>query len=224
MSVRIGVLASGRGSNFAALAAAASAGTLAARVACLITDNPAAGALAIASEYAVPAVVVDPGPRRARVSPAAEVQIVSALGEHGVDLVCLAGFMRIVGPVLLAAFPRAILNIHPSLLPSFPGLESPAQALTHGVKVSGCTVHYVDAGIDSGPIVLQAAVPVQDDDTPSSLAARILEQEHSLYVQAVRLWAAGRLEIDGRRVRVRPQARAPLPAGGAPESFGRKPR
>jgi phosphoribosylglycinamide formyltransferase-1 len=204
VSVRVGVLASGRGSNFAALAAASAAGTLGAQLVCLVTDNPAAGALAVAAAHALPATVVEPGPRRARLSPEAEVQTVAALRDRGVDLVCLAGFMRIVGPILLAAFPRAILNIHPSLLPSFPGLEAPAQALAHGVKVSGCTVHYVEAGVDSGPIVLQAAVPVQDDDTALTLAARILEHEHAIYGEAVRLWAAHRLVIDGRRVRVQP--------------------
>ena len=207
--VRVGVLASGRGSNFDALLRAAQAGALQARVACLVTDNPQAGALAIADRHGIPSLVIDPGPRRARLAEAAERGIVNALRAHGVDLVCLAGFMRIVGPILLDAFPRAVLNIHPSLLPSFPGLEAQRQALGHGVKVSGCTVHLVDAGVDSGPIVLQAPVAVLDDDTPETLAARILEREHEIYARAVRLWAQGRLRVEGRRVVILPETPRP---------------
>lgn len=218
MSVRVGVLVSGRGSNFAALAAAARAGTLGAEIACLVTDNPSAGALALAAQYAVPAVVVDPGPRRARLAPIAEEEIVAALRAHAVELVCLAGFMRIVGPVLLAAYPRAVLNIHPALLPSFPGLDAQAQALAHGVKVSGCTVHFVDAGIDSGPIVMQAAVPVREGDSATSLAARILDQEHALYVRAVRAWAEGRLVVEGRRVRILPAESTSKASNPIPQS------
>jgi len=201
-SVRVGVLASGRGSNFGALALAAAAGTMAARVVCLASDNPAAPALRIAARHGIPAQVFDPGSRRAHLAPAAEEELVRLLGHHRVDLVCLAGFMRIIGRTLLAAFPGAILNIHPSLLPSFPGLDPQRQALAHGVKVSGCTVHLVDAGVDAGPIVLQAAVAVLEDDTPETLAARILEREHEIYPQAVDLWAAGRLRLEDRRVRI----------------------
>lgn len=208
-AVRVGVLASGRGSNFESLLGASRDGTLGAQVVCLVCDNPQAGALAIASGADVPAMVVDPGSRRARLAPEVEERIVGALRKHGVQLVCLAGFMRIVGPTLLAAFPGAILNIHPSLLPSFPGLDAQAQALAHGVKVSGCTVHFVDAGVDSGPIVLQEAVEVLDGDTPQTLAARILEREHRIYPRAVRLWATGRLEIRGRRVHIRPASPTP---------------
>jgi phosphoribosylglycinamide formyltransferase-1 len=201
-TVRVGVLASGRGSNFEALAAAHDEGRLGARIACLVSDNPRAGALAVAARYGIPSVLVEPGPKRGRLAAAAELEIVAALQEAGVNLVCLAGFMRIVGQRILDAFPGAILNVHPSLLPSFPGLDAQGQALAHGVKVTGCTVHFVDAGIDSGPIVLQAAVPVLDDDTTETLAARILEREHALYPEAVRRWASGRLTIDGRRVRL----------------------
>jgi len=208
-AVRVGVLASGRGSNFESLLDASRDGTLGARVVCLVTDNTEAVALAIAARAGLPAIVVDPGSRRARLAPEVEQRIVQALGDHDVQLVCLAGFMRIVGPALLAAFPGAILNIHPSLLPSFPGLDAQAQALAHGVKVSGCTVHFVDAGVDSGPIVLQESVEVLDTDTPETLAARILECEHRIYPRAVRLWAADRLEIRERRVHVRPAAPAP---------------
>jgi phosphoribosylglycinamide formyltransferase 1 len=220
VSVRVGVLASGRGSNFAALAKAAASGRIGAQLACLITDNPACGALVVASQYGIPAQIVDPGPRRARLAEAAETTLVAGLRAQNVDLVCLAGFMRIVGPALLTAYPGAILNIHPSLLPSFPGLDAQAQALAAGVKVSGCTVHFVDAGIDTGPIVLQAAVPVLDDDTATTLAARILAEEHRLYAEAVHLWAEGRLVIDGRRVRIRPAGPSVLP--GAPASLRRK--
>jgi phosphoribosylglycinamide formyltransferase-1 len=219
VSVRVGVLASGRGSNFAALAAASAAGTLGADIVCLVTDNPSAAAIATAVTHGIPVVVIEPGARRARLSPDAEAHIVAALRDRQVNLVCLAGFMRIVGPVLLAAYPRAILNIHPSLLPSFPGLDAPAQAVAHGVKVSGCTVHYVDAGVDSGPIVLQAAVPVHDEDTATTLAARILEREHVIYAEAVRLWAARRLSIADRRVHVlTAAARDPYTAGAPAET------
>lgn len=191
-TVRVGVLASGRGSNFESLARAAATGALAAEIACLVCDNAQAGALSIAARYGIPVHVIAAGPRRGRLSPEAETEVVARLHEHRVDLVCLAGFMRIVGPTLLQAFPGAVLNIHPSLLPSFPGLDAPGQALRHGVRVSGCTVHFVDAGIDSGPILLQAAVPVHDGDTAEHLATRILEQEHLLYPEAVRRWAAAR--------------------------------
>jgi len=203
-AVRVGVLASGRGSNFESLVAAARRGILGARIACLVTDNPNAGALAIAARSDVPAAVVDPGTRRARLAPEIEERILEVLRTHEVQLVCLAGFMRIVGPRLLSAFPGAILNIHPSLLPSFPGLDAARQALEAGVKVSGCTVHFVDAGVDSGPVILQASVPVHDDDTAATLADRILEREHRIFPEAVALWASGRLEVVGRRVRVRP--------------------
>ena len=206
--VRVGVLASGRGSNFGALAAAAAEGLLGARIACLITDNPAAGALAVAAQYGIPAEAVDGGSRRGRLDPATEAQIVQKLRAHGVQLVCLAGFMRIVGPQLLAAYPQAVLNVHPSLLPAFPGLEPQRRALEAGVKVTGCSVHFVDAGVDSGPIVLQAAVRVRDDDTPETLSIRILAEEHRLFPAAVRLWTGNRLVVEGRRVFCRPDAAA----------------
>ena len=199
--VRVGVLASGRGSNFEVLARAGAEARLGARIACLVTDNPAAGAIAVAARYEIPVVVIDAGRRRGRVSADGERTIVDVLQAHAVELVCLAGFMRIVGDTLLASFPGAILNIHPSLLPSFPGLEAQRQALEHGVQVSGCTVHFVDAGVDSGPIVAQTAVPVLDGDNVAALSARILAAEHELYPRAVRAWAEGRLHVDGRRVR-----------------------
>jgi phosphoribosylglycinamide formyltransferase-1 len=203
--VRVGVLASGRGSNFAALAAAAEDGSLGARVVRLVCDNPTAGAIDVAKRYGIAVTVVDAGARRGRVAPEAEARIVETLRADRVDLVCLAGFMRIVGTTLLDAFPRAVLNVHPSLLPSFPGLDAQRQALEHGVKVSGCTVHVVDAGIDSGPIVAQAAVPVHDDDSVQTLSARILAAEHRLYPQAVRILASGSVRFESRRTRIEPE-------------------
>ena len=211
-AVSVGVLASGRGSNFESLARAASRGTLGARLACLVSDDASAPALQIAARFGIPSCVVDPGSRRGRMSDEAERRVVEILREQGVRLVCLAGFMRLVGSRLLEAFPGAILNVHPSLLPSFPGLEAQRRALEHGVKVTGCTVHLVDSGVDSGPIVLQAALEVREEDTPESLAARILEREHEIYPEAVRLWAAGRLRLEGRRVRVLPEPVATRPA------------
>ncbi len=133
-----------------------------------------------------------------------ERQVLAVLREKSIDLVCLAGYMRLLSPAFVAAFRGRILNVHPSLLPAFPGLDAQRQALEHGVRVSGCTVHFVDEACDGGPIVLQAAVPVLDSDTEDTLAARILEQEHRIYPEAVELWAAGRLVIDGRRVCVLP--------------------
>ena len=207
--VRVGVLASGRGSNFEALWRAQEAGTLGARLAVLVCDRPDAPVLQLATRLGVPSRCIDPGTRHARLPEAVETQIASELRARRVDLVCLAGFMRIIGAPLLTAFPHAILNIHPSLLPSFPGLAAPRQALEHGVKLAGCTVHFVDAGVDSGPIVLQACVPVHEDDSEATLAARILEQEHQIYARAVRLWAEGRLQVRGRRAHVH----EPSPSG-----------
>jgi len=154
--VHVGVLASGRGSNFEALWAAQEAGTLGARIVCVLSDNPEARALERARELGLSTCLVDAGARRGQLSQAAQEEIVAFLHAQRVDLVCLAGFMRIVGRTILAAFPAAILNVHPSLLPSFPGLEAQRQALHYGVGVSGCTVHFVDAGVDTGPIIAQA--------------------------------------------------------------------
>jgi len=194
--VRVGVLASGRGSNFKALVEAVTSGKLGGRVVCLGTDNANAGALEIARDNHIATQVVAETARRGRLSSEHEQQLVDFMRQHEVDLVCLAGFMRIIRGPLLEAYPRAILNIHPSLLPSFPGLDAAGQALRHGVRIAGCTVHFVDAGIDSGPILMQAAVAVLSDDTADSLAARILEQEHRIYPEAVSLWASGRVQFD----------------------------
>ena len=199
--LRVGVLASGRGSNFRALVEAAERGRMAAAVVVLVTDRAEAPVLAIAREHRIEAVVVDPRQHPSR--EAHEKAVIAALEERRVGLVCLAGYMRLLSPGFVAHFRGRLLNIHPSLLPAFPGLHPQRQALEHGARVSGATVHFVDDGVDTGPIVLQAAVPVRPDDTEATLADRILVEEHRLYPEAVRLFALGRLEIRGRRVQIR---------------------
>ena len=169
----------------------------------MIADVPDAKILDRARRHGIPADYLDPAPFKTKLEGKAEDEVIRVLREHGVDTVVLAGYMRVVKPGLLNAFPQRVLNIHPALLPAFPGLHGWTQALEYGAKVAGCTVHFVDAGIDSGPIILQAAVPVLDDDTPETLHARIQVEEHKIYPEAIRLLAAGRLEIAGRRVRVR---------------------
>lgn len=198
--LRVGVLASGRGSNLKALIDAAGRGDLDADVAVVISDVAGAGALEIAREAGVDALYIDPEKKKARLSEAAERRIIEELTRRNVGLVALAGFMRILGPRLVAAFKMRILNIHPSLLPAFPGLKVQRKALEYGVKFSGCTVHFVDEGVDTGPIIIQAAVPVLDEDTEESLSARILKEEHRIYAEAIRRFAGGRLRIEGRRV------------------------
>jgi len=197
----ISVLVSGRGSNLQCIMDACAAGQIQARVAVVISDHSDAYALERARQAGIPAVAVNvhdyPG------KAGYEQQIVEVLQEHGVHLVCLAGYMRLVGPTLLNAFAGRIMNIHPALLPSFPGLHAQDQAWSYGVKFSGCTVHFVDDGMDTGPIILQAVVPVYDEDTPDTLTERILEQEHRVYAEAVRLYCADKLIIDGRKVRIR---------------------
>ncbi len=199
--LRVGVLASGRGSNFRALAQAARAGAIPASVVVLVTDRPSAPVLDGAREHRIEAVVIDPKQHPSR--EAHEKAVIGVLEERRVGLVCLAGYMRILSGAFVAHFAGRMLNIHPSLLPAFPGLHPHRQALEHGVKVSGATVHFVDEGVDSGPIVLQAVVPVRPDDTETTLSDRILVEEHRLYPEAVRLFALDRLEIRGRRVHIR---------------------
>jgi phosphoribosylglycinamide formyltransferase-1 len=199
--IKVGVLASGRGSNFQALVDAATRGDLAVDFAVLICNVPGAAAIDRARAAGVPSVVIDHrgfGKDRE----AWEREAVKVLNAHKVDLVVFAGFMRLVTPYFVSEFPNRILNIHPSLLPSFPGAHGQRDAVAHGVKVSGLTIHFVDASLDGGPVVLQKAVPVSDDDSEETLAARILEWEHRLYPLAVRLFAEGRLRIEGRRVHV----------------------
>lgn len=198
---RVGVLISGRGSNMAAILRAMQAGVVtSARCAVVIADNPDAAGLATAREYGVPAHCIDKADYARRSEH--EAAVAAKLQEYGVDFVCLAGYMRILRGAVLAAFPGRILNMHPALLPAFPGMHAQRQALEYGAKVAGCTVHFVDAGTDTGPVILQAAVPVHDDDTEAALSARILEQEHALYPRAVQLMGEGRLQVEGRRVRI----------------------
>ena len=196
----VGVLASGRGSNLQAILDAIAAGRLSAAVRVVVSDVADAYALERARAAGVPARFVDFKAAGGR--EAFEGRIVEVLREHAVELVALAGYMRVCGPVLLGAFPGRIINIHPSLLPAFPGLHVQAAALRHGVRFSGCTVHFVDAGVDTGPIIIQAVVPVLDTDTEDTLAARILRQEHRIYPHAIGLFAAGLLRLEGRRVLV----------------------
>ena len=202
--LRIGVLASGRGSNLQAILDAAREPSYPARVAVVISDRETATALDRARQAGVPAVFMNPKDFGDR--PAYEAALSAELAARQVGLVCLAGFMRLLGPAFVAAWSGRILNIHPSLLPAFPGLAPQRQALEHGVRVTGATVHFVDEGVDSGPIVLQEAVPVEPDDTEATLSARILTTEHRLYPQAIRLFAQARLQITGRRVVIRQAA------------------
>ncbi len=199
--LRLGVLASGRGSNLQAILEAIAAGRLPAEVAAVLSDKADAKALERARQAGVAAEFVDPQAHAGR--EAFDRALAERLNAHAVQLVVLAGYMRILGPAFLDAFPGRIVHIHPSLLPAFPGLHAQRQALEYGVKVAGCTVHFVDEGLDSGPIILQAAVPVLEDDDEDSLAARILEQEHRLYPEAIRLIAEGRVEVQGRRVYIK---------------------
>lgn len=210
--LRIGVLGSGSGSNCQAIFDAIDAGQLHAQVVCVISDVADARILDRARGRGVPAYFIDAAPFRTKLEGTAEAAYIAKLQAHGAEVIALAGFMRIVKGGLLAAFPNRILNIHPALLPAFPGVASWAQALAYGVKLAGCTVHLVDAGTDSGPILVQRAVPVLDDDTPESLHARIQEQEHQAYPEALRWIAEDRLVLTGRRVTLRPpQAPAPPP-------------
>ena len=198
MGKRIGVLLSGRGSNFEALADSVAAGRLpGAEIAVVVSNREGAPGIAKAKERGIAARVI---PSKGLEREVYDRQVVAVLHEHKVDLVCLAGYMRLLSPFFVAAFPNRILNIHPSLLPSFPGLESQRQALEYGVKFAGCTVHFVDENLDAGPIVLQAAVPVRDDDSEETLASRILVEEHRIYTEAVRIVLEGKYKIVGRRV------------------------
>lgn len=196
--LNIGVLVSGSGSNLQAIIDRIEDGTLNARITCVITNNPDAYARERTARHGIPCIVLNHRDFAGR--EAYDAALVETLGAHDVRLVVLAGFMRIITPVLLGAFPHSVMNIHPALLPAFPGLHAQRQAIEYGVKVSGCTVHFVDEGTDTGPIIIQAAVPVLDNDTEDSLAARIQAEEHRIYPEAIRLFSAGRLMIEGRRV------------------------
>jgi len=200
--IKIGVLASGRGSNLEAILQACEEGRVDGAVGVVISDVEDAYALERARRHGVPAVYIPPGKFRTKLEQEIEDQYVRVLRENGVDLVCLAGFMRVLSGYFIGQFRGRIINIHPALLPSFQGLEAQRQAWEYGVKVAGCTVHFVDEGVDTGPIIVQRAVPVLEDDDWHKLADRILEQEHQIYPEAIQLFAQGRLKVEGRRVRV----------------------
>ena len=193
---RLGILLSGRGSNFEAIANAIDAGRLSAEIAIVIGNRTSARGLDAARSRGLPAVAL---PSQGLDRETYDAQLIDELRRREVDLVCLAGFMRLLSPKFVEAFPGRILNIHPSLLPAFPGLDAQHQALQHGVKITGCTVHLVDELLDSGPIILQASVPVFDDDTVDILSQRILVEEHRIYSEAIALFLCGRYRIVGRR-------------------------
>jgi len=208
-SARVAVLVSGSGTNLQSLLDAAATPDYPARIAVVVSNVPGVRALERAAAAGVPTKVL---PHQGYPDRAAyDRALVEAIAPFSCTIVCLAGFMRLVGPTFLRAFPGGVLNVHPALLPCFPGLHSHRQALEHGVKLTGCTVHLVDEGTDTGPIVAQAAVPILEDDTEDSLQRRIQEQEHRLFPIALGLLAAGRLRVEGRRVSV---------SGGAPETLG----
>ena len=194
----MGVLLSGRGSNFEALADSIAARRIPdAEIAIVISNRENAPGIEKARARGIEAQVI---PSRGLEREAYDKLVIAALEEKKVDLVCLAGYMRLLSPAFVAAYRGRILNIHPSLLPAFPGLESQRQAIEHGAKFSGCTVHFVDENLDAGPIILQAAVPIRDDDTPETLSERVLKEEHRIYTEAVRIVLEGRYRMEGRRV------------------------
>ena len=194
---RLGILLSGRGSNFEAIANAIAAGSLKAEIAVVISNRSAAPGLQIARDRGLKAVAI---PSQGLDRELYDGRLIEELQKHEVDLICLAGFMRLLSARFVTAFPGRILNIHPSLLPAFPGLDAQYQALHHGVKITGCTVHLVDEQLDSGPIVLQAAVAVSDDDSVESLSSRILAEEHRIYSEAIGIILEGNYKVQGRRV------------------------
>lgn len=198
MKKRIAILLSGRGSNFEALADSVSSGRIPnAEIALVLSNREAAPGIDRARQRGLPTIVI---PSKGLEREAYDKLVVAELQKQRVDLVCLAGYMRLLSAHFVSAFPQRILNVHPSLLPSFPGLEAQRQAIEHGAKFSGCTVHFVDENLDAGPVVLQAVVPIEDSDTPETLAERILREEHRIYSEAVRIVLEGRYRIEGRRV------------------------
>lgn len=206
-TLKLGVLGSGSGSNMQSIVDAVENGELDAEVKLVLADVPDAGILDRAKRHGIPCRYLDCAPWKTKLEGPAEDECIRLLKEAGCDTVILAGFMRIVKPALLAAFPMRVLNIHPALLPAFPGVHSWTQALNYGCKVAGVTVHFVDAGTDSGPIIVQKCVPVMEDDTPETLHARIQVQEHLAFPEALRHLAAGRLRVEGRRVIISGQQR-----------------
>jgi len=200
-TLRLGVLASGRGSNFQSIIDAINSKRLRVEIAVLITDNPSAFAIERAKKHGIEHLVMNPKEYTSKDN--FFVKISEELKKRQVGLVVLAGFMRIVRKPLIDAFPNRIMNIHPALLPAFPGLHGQRQAIEYGVKISGCTVHFVDEGMDTGPIIIQAAVPVSVDDTEETLSERILKLEHKIYPEAIRLYSEGMLEVKGRTVKIK---------------------
>jgi phosphoribosylglycinamide formyltransferase-1 len=198
--LRLGILISGRGSNFEAIAGAIARRKLDAEIAIVISNRAAAAGLDIARERGIPMRVIE---SRGMEREAYDKLVIEELRTHEVDLVCLAGFMRLLSAAFVQAFPNRVLNIHPSLLPAFPGLDAQRQALEYGVKITGCTVHIVDEFLDSGPILVQSAVPVLDTDTVDTLSARILAQEHVIYPKAIQYLVERRIALDGRRATIR---------------------
>ncbi|MFA5514940.1 MAG: phosphoribosylglycinamide formyltransferase [Desulfuromonadales bacterium] len=208
--IKLGVLVSGGGTNLQSIIDNCRDGRINAEIALVVSNNPLAGALERCRQAGVAYRVIDNRQFADRES--FDAAVVAALRESAVELVCLAGFMRLISSSFLQAFPGRVMNIHPALLPAFPGLHVQRKALEYGARFSGCTVHFVDAGLDTGPIIIQAVVPVLDDDDEKSLAERILQQEHLAYPRAIQLFAEGRLRIEGRRVRIAPPG---APAQGA---------
>ena len=205
---KLGILLSGRGTNFAAIAESVKQGRILAEITIVISNRAEAPGIEHARKLGLDArVIISKG----RVREEHDADVVAALNEKQVDLICMAGYMRLLSPLFIRAFPNRILNIHPSLLPSFPGLDAQKQAIEHGVKVSGCTVHFVDEDLDHGAIIVQRAVPVLDTDDDHSLAARILVQEHLAYTEAINIVLRGNYEIAGRRVVERKAVAAPVP-------------
>lgn len=207
----LGVLVSGRGSNLQAILDAINADRLTAKIGVVICDNPEANALRKVAGTGIPTAVIER--RNFAAKQEFEEAVIAQLDLHHVELVVLAGFMRILSPRFINRFPARIMNIHPALLPAFPGLDAQKQAIEYGVKVSGATVHFVDEGMDSGPIILQEAVPVETEDTVATLSERILHLEHRLYVRAIRLYCEGRINIDGRAVKILPPRQKPKEEG-----------
>jgi len=198
--VNLGVLVSGSGSNLQSIIDSIEKGSLPARIRIIVSNNPGAFALERAKKHGIPTAVIEHAGFPSRED--YDRRLVDTLKDSGVELVVLAGFMRVLSPLFLRSFPMRVLNIHPALLPSFPGTHGQKKAFDYGVKFSGCTVHFADEGVDTGPIVIQAVVPVYDTDTEETLSQRILREEHRIYPQAIRLYAEGKLSVEGRKVRV----------------------
>jgi phosphoribosylglycinamide formyltransferase 1 len=199
--VNLGVLVSGSGSNLQSIIDNIEKGTLPAKIRIIISNTPGAFAIERARKHGIPAIVIEPRGFNSREE--YDQKVVDTLKSHEVELVVLAGFMRVLTPLFLQAFPMRIMNIHPAILPSFPGTHGQKKAFDYGVKFSGCTVHFADEGVDTGPIIIQGIVPVYDTDTEETLSRRILKEEHRIYPKAIRLYAEGKLQVEGRKVRVK---------------------